>query len=669
VYASARHGPHQLAPSSYDLSRNQDETPRITTVSFRARLTLFFLGIVVVPLGVSTVVVNRIAAHNAVQRTDERVSGLTVGVQRVVERQFAAAQDILVDEDVAERAYRAATAEGRLDRIRRDAEFDFLVVAIRGEVAAASLAPASFLPDVHLDASDLTAEPGPEGLVAIGRVTIENVPGNPFVVGGYYWDQRALNDVIRMQAMTVSHGRVVASTLDPPPVVTVPETPDPFDVGSRLRGQCVCFGVDAGSGIVVLVSRNAGDPLGDLSPLILLVVAFGVVAATILAYLLARLLSRPLEQLTEEALAATTTGPEVAAARGDDVARLGVALGAMRDRLQTTVAQLDESRVELRRGLERLGETLTATHDLDELLEVVLEAAASTLDAESGAVYLRSGRRAELVAHASYGMGAPRVLSMREGLAGSAVALGRPVLSSGDQAVALSAREPAKETGLAVPLSRSEEMIGAVALYGHATGTAFTEEDLETLASFGEQMSVAIENVYQHEETERLSFTDSLTGAWNRRYLELTLNEETQRGQRFGRPYSVLMLDLDRFKRVNDRHGHRKGDAVLVEMCQRIGSSIRSHIDTLARFGGEEFVVVLPETGREGAMAAAEKIRQLVRAEPFGDGKEAVKVSISVGVATFPLDGGNPEELIRAADRALYEAKRAGRDRVVAHVR
>jgi diguanylate cyclase (GGDEF)-like protein len=504
--------------------------------------------------------------------------------------------------------------------------------------------------------------------VASGRVTIESVPGNPVVVGGYYWDQRALNDVIRIQAMTISQGRVVASTVNPPPVVMVPQTRDPFDVGSRLRGQCVCFGVDAGSGIVVLVSRNSGDPLGDLSPLILLVVAFGVVAATILAYLLARLLSRPLEQLTEEALAATT-GPEVAAARGDDVARLGVALGAMRDRLQTTVAQLDESRVELRRGLERLGETLTATHDLDELLEVVLEAAASTLDAESGAVYLRSGRRAELVAHASYGIGAPRVLSMREGLAGSAVALGRPVLSSGEQAVPLSAREPAKETGLAVPLSRSEEMIGALALYGHATGTAFTEEDLETLASFGEQMSVAIENVYQHEETERLSFTDSLTGVWNRRYLELTLNEETQRGQRFGRPYSVLMLDLDRFKRVNDRHGHRKGDAVLVEMCQRIGSSIRSHIDTLARFGGEEFVVVLPETGREGAMAAAEKIRQLVRSERFGDGKEAVKVSISVGVATFPVDGGHPEDLIRAADRALYEAKRAGRDRVVAHVR
>jgi diguanylate cyclase (GGDEF)-like protein len=643
-------------------------------VSFRARLTLFFLGIVVVPLGVSTVVVNRIAVHNAVQRTDERVAGLALGVQRSVEERFTRAQEILEDEEerVAERAYRAARRGGRVERIRRDAGpgsgLDFLVVTIRGEVAAASLAPASFLPDVRLDPSDLTADSGPEGLVASGRVSIVNAPGDPVVVGGYYWDQAALSD-LAAQAMTVGSGRVVASTLDPPPVSMVPPTREPFDVGSRFRGQCVCFGVEAGSGIVVLERRTTGDPLGELSPLILLVVAFGVVAATILAYLLARLLSRPLEQLTEEAVAATRTVPGVAAARGDDVARLGAALGAMRDRLQSTVAQLDESRVELRRGLERLGETLTATHDLDELLEVVLEAAASTLDAEAGAVYLRSARQAELAAHATYGMGAPRVMSIGEGLAGAAAAEGSPMLTSGPQAVALGAREPAKETGLAVPLSRAGEVIGALALYGHATGAAFTEADLEALASFGEQMSVAIENVYQHEETERLSFTDSLTGVWNRRYLELTLNEETQRGQRFGRPYSVLMLDLDRFKRVNDRLGHRTGDAVLSEICKRIGGSIRSHIDTLARYGGEEFVVVLPETGRDGAMAAAEKIRHLVREKPFGVGKEAVKLSISVGVATFPLDGAHPEELIRAADRALYEAKRAGRDRVVAHVR
>ena len=222
---------------------------------------------------------------------------------------------------------------------------------------------------------------------------------------------------------------------------------------------------------------------------------------------------------------------------------------------------------------------------------------------------------------------------------------------------------------MAVPLSSDGQIIGSVALYGRATNDPFDEDDLDTLASFGEQMSVAIENVYQHEESERLSFTDALTGTWNRRYLELTLNEETQRGQRFGRPYSVLMLDIDRFKRVNDKHGHQRGDAVLTEMCERISGSVRAHIDTLARFGGEEFVVVLPETPPRGGLAAAEKIRELVRATPFSDGGAPIKVTISVGVATFPDDGRNPEDLVRAADRALYEAKRAGRNRVVAHVR
>jgi diguanylate cyclase (GGDEF)-like protein len=307
-----------------------------------------------------------------------------------------------------------------------------------------------------------------------------------------------------------------------------------------------------------------------------------------------------------------------------------------------------------------------ATHDLDELLEVVLEAAAATLDAEVGTVFLRAGRRTEMLAHATYGLGSPPSLRVGDGVGGTSAAEGRPVLTAGKRAVDLSPNEPVKGSAMAVPLSRDGKVIGAVALYGRPT--PFNEDDLETLASFGEQMSVAIENVYEHEESERLSFTDALTGVWNRRYLELTLSEETQRGQRFGRPYSVLMLDIDRFKKVNDKYGHGRGDAVLAEMCDRISASVRAHIDTLARFGGEEFVVVLPETPREGAMAAAEKIRQLVRKRPFEQDGEPIKVTISVGVATFPVDGTQPEELIRAADRALYEAKRAGRDRVVAHV-
>ena len=172
--------------------------------------------------------------------------------------------------------------------------------------------------------------------------------------------------------------------------------------------------------------------------------------------------------------------------------------------------------------------------------------------------------------------------------------------------------------------------------------------------------------LHQLVETEHLSLTDPLTGVPNRRHLERILADEAKRAGRFERPFSVLMIDVDRFKQVNDTHGHAVGDRVLVEVAERIRGFLRTDLDTVARFGGEEFTVILPETGGEGAAVVAEKLRAAVAATPFRDG---FQVTVSVGVATRPEDGAAPEELLRAADAALYEAKRSGRDRVVAAAR
>ncbi|HJP65189.1 MAG TPA: diguanylate cyclase [Actinomycetota bacterium] len=647
-------------------------------MSFRARLTLFFIGIVVVPLGVSTVVVNRISQAQALQRTDSELIGTAGTLERAIGVQKARVIEVVQGSGghpgIGTKAYRVATSSGsiadrtaRLSALRSESGLDYLVVFDHGHVAGASVMRGDFVPGVTVSPQTLGDQDQSSGLVLGGRVTVVDRPSS-FIVGGTYVDRTFLETAVGTPAQAISEGIVVAATGDLPRPPSHLVTDEPFDVGSVRRGLFVPTGPSPTSGIVLVMNVRASDPLGDLSAAVLAVIAAGILLATILSYLLARLLSRPLEQLTEEAVAATPAGTELAGGP-DDLARLGAALGAIRERLRTTVAELDESRGELRRGLERLGETLSATHDLDELLEVVLEAAAATLDAETGAVFLRSGRTKRLLAHASYGLGSPSELQMGEGVAGASAAGGRPVLAADDGVAELSQKEPERNTAMAVPLSRDEQVIGALALYGRSTGAMFSEEDLDTLASFAEQMSVAIENVYLHEETERLSFTDSLTGIWNRRYLELTLNEETQRGQRFGRPYSVLMLDIDRFKKVNDRFGHGRGDQVLGELTDRISGSVRAHIDTLARFGGEEFVVVLPETAREGAMAAAEKIRQLIRGTPFTRGGDPIKVTISIGVATFPDDGRQPQDLIRAADRALYEAKRGGRDRVVGHVK
>jgi len=168
----------------------------------------------------------------------------------------------------------------------------------------------------------------------------------------------------------------------------------------------------------------------------------------------------------------------------------------------------------------------------------------------------------------------------------------------------------------------------------------------------------------QLSDKERLSLSDSLTGVWNRRYLEMALSDAMQRGRRMGHSFSILMIDLDRFKLVNDGFGHQVGDDVLVELCRRIAGALRTHLDVVVRYGGEEFVVLLPETGPAGARVVAEKIRHIVRMDPFSSGDSRVNVTVSIGVASFPDDGPDADQVLAMADANMYRAKRAGRDRV-----
>ena len=161
---------------------------------------------------------------------------------------------------------------------------------------------------------------------------------------------------------------------------------------------------------------------------------------------------------------------------------------------------------------------------------------------------------------------------------------------------------------------------------------------------------------------QELSVTDSLTGLRNRTHLMETLATEIGRAGRLRHPFAALMIDIDHFKEYNDTQGHLSGDVVLARVATLFRESTRS-IDYAARYGGEEFLVMLPETGVPEAARVAERIRARVEAETFGDGKRAV--TVSVGVAGFPTHGDTPEALIAAADAALYEAKRGGRNRVV----
>jgi two-component system, cell cycle response regulator len=170
--------------------------------------------------------------------------------------------------------------------------------------------------------------------------------------------------------------------------------------------------------------------------------------------------------------------------------------------------------------------------------------------------------------------------------------------------------------------------------------------------------------VSYHEEIYRMTIVDALTGTHNKRYFVEFLDREMARCARYGRPLSLVMFDIDHFKKINDQHGHLTGDHVLKEIAKRLHTRIRRE-ELLARYGGEEFAAVLPETGKDGAMEFGEQIRQLIAREPFEFEGDTLPVTISVGVATLDGEPLDAQSFIRVADENLYKAKRAGRNKCI----
>ena len=168
-----------------------------------------------------------------------------------------------------------------------------------------------------------------------------------------------------------------------------------------------------------------------------------------------------------------------------------------------------------------------------------------------------------------------------------------------------------------------------------------------------------------------LSITDALTGAYNRRYLMEQLPRELERCRRYAYPLSVLMCDIDHFKKINDARGHAAGDEVLQQFATRAQRSIRTNSDWIARYGGEEYTIVLPETGYDGAIAVAEKIRKIIAATPFATRAGDTNVTASFGVAATGLQGPDlllkVDALLKTADECLYLSKQGGRDRISGH--
>lgn len=205
---------------------------------------------------------------------------------------------------------------------------------------------------------------------------------------------------------------------------------------------------------------------------------------------------------------------------------------------------------------------------------------------------------------------------------------------------------------------------GAGVLAVARSARAFTEEEQGLLAWLGGQAAVSVENVALHERLVEQAQVDDLTGLGNQRVFHEALARELDAARHVGVPVSLILVDLDDFKAVNDRHGHPSGDRVLAAAGHAVRGAVRTS-DTVARWGGEEFAVILPHTDADGAALAAESVREAVsRVRVPVAGGAVVSVTASVGVAASPGSGGDPEALYALADQALYEAKQRGKDRV-----
>ena len=220
---------------------------------------------------------------------------------------------------------------------------------------------------------------------------------------------------------------------------------------------------------------------------------------------------------------------------------------------------------------------------------------------------------------------------------------------------------------IVTPLITKNVAVGVLLADNVINKRPIDETDLVPLTSFSNQVAMTIENAKLYEKVEYLAIVDGLTNLYNHRYFLESLKEEITRLSRYEKDavLSVIMLDVDHFKHYNDTNGHMAGDSVLIEIGQILKNLIRK-VDMAGRYGGEEFIIMMPATQKEGAVILAERIRAAIEEHPFefGSGQPGGKLTVSLGVATYPAVGTTEEALVNSADKALYMSKNSGRNRV-----
>jgi len=622
-------------------------------MSFRNRLTLFFVLIVVVPMVAVAFVLFRLIADNESGKADARLAAANSSAINLYHEDYNRAQRAAakIGGDVAlAQALRANDRQAlqtRLSALLTQENVRRIVLARGGRAIA--------------DAGSRTAV-FPAARTLVGRSnqafgTLQVSVQEPSTYTGLLSRLTGSGAVVQRVG-----GPVLASSVKGVDPASIPSDHGELEVGDK-RYDAASFkapGFLGETDRVAVLAPKAKESTAVRNGRLL---AAGILAGFfVLAFTFALLVSRSLQRQIDAFLqAARRLGSgdftvEVPTEGHDEFAALGEEFNKMSRQLEERLEELNQERARLQDAMRRIGETFASNLDREGLLEIVVRTAVDGVGADAGRASVRPNASAPLEQVA---------------LTGSVDGLEEAVRAA--EAKVLETGEPCEATvdgvgALSHPMRRGDDVHARVSgvVSVARRDRPFSVAERELFHYLAEQAAVSIENVGLHETVERQAVTDELTGLFNRRRFQEAMATEVERSKRFGQPVGLVLLDLDDFKAVNDTYGHQQGDLVLREVARVLRETSRE-IDEPARYGGEELAVVLPGTDLEGAYNLAERVRAGIEelALPLLDGEGALRVTASFGVATLPGSADDMRELVAAADEALYRAKRAGKNRTV----
>jgi diguanylate cyclase (GGDEF)-like protein len=636
-------------------------------------LRLFFVLLVIVPMIALAIVLFALTEESETGKAD---AGIAAGVRTafgIYEEEARAAEPAL-REVASDRALRAALAAGS----GVEARLEELAGGPGGIVSIElysqeeePIARAGSAAGVAPRAAPLGVEGQTLGTLAVSRTEADRFADR-------------VRELTELEAAVYRDGRLLAATMeglhDRERLGALREARDFDFAGEEYRGRVDSIREPVGPPVELAVFRRTSELTETIAENRLLIGGF-LLAFLLLAMLAAAVVSRALTGQIGNFLSAARRlargdfAHSVPAKGRDEFAELGREFNSMSIQLEAKIDEVERKRQELEETIRRVGDALATGLDRHGVVALAVRQAVDACEAEAGrALPLERGAFRESRAGREDDR-LQAVIAAAERKAFQAKAeVGAELLEpiDPDAAPQRPRRATAAQVGdahaLAVPMralaaSSEPEYLGVLSIARR--GREFSREEEELLEYLAGQAIVSIENASLHETVERQAVTDELTGLANARAFRSILEREIERSRRFQSPLGLVMVDLDNFKEVNDEHGHQQGDEVLASVAAVLRDFSRD-IDAPARYGGEELAVVLPQTDSEGAALLAERMREAIERlrVPRVGGGESLRVTASFGVAAVPESAADEEELVAAADAALYRAKRSGKNRV-----